>query len=138
MVQATRQEKFQVFAESKSQFFYKVVDARITFVPEKDGKVNKLILHQGCEIWKPCVNSDAERSDHAPGPASQRLHCPPPCRGLRVCLRPEDPAALGRRSCALRREEAVMTRVGSYAKHRRWLSPVAAVLLASCAMASTV
>ncbi len=47
MVQATHQEKLQVFAESTTQFFYKAVDAQITFVPDKDGKVNKLILHQG-------------------------------------------------------------------------------------------
>jgi len=46
MVQATGQEKFPVFAESNTKFFYKVVDARITFVPEQDGKVLKLILHQ--------------------------------------------------------------------------------------------
>lgn len=47
MVQATSQEKFQVFAESKTKFFYKAVDAQITFVPGNDGKIDKLILHQG-------------------------------------------------------------------------------------------
>jgi len=47
MVQATGQEKFQVFAESKTKFFLKVVDAQLTFVPDKDGRVNKVILHQG-------------------------------------------------------------------------------------------
>jgi len=36
-----------MFAESKTNFFYKVVDAQITFVPDKDGKVSKLTLHQG-------------------------------------------------------------------------------------------
>ena len=36
-----------MFAESETQFFYKVVDAQITFVPGNDGKINKLILHQG-------------------------------------------------------------------------------------------
>jgi CubicO group peptidase (beta-lactamase class C family) len=46
MVQATHQEKFPVFAESRTRFFYKVVDAQITFVRDKDGNVNKLILHQ--------------------------------------------------------------------------------------------
>ena len=46
MVQATGQERFPVFAESKIRFFYKVVQAEITFVPEKEGKINKLILHQ--------------------------------------------------------------------------------------------
>ncbi|HTP63286.1 MAG TPA: serine hydrolase [Burkholderiales bacterium] len=47
MVQATGQEKFQVFAESKTEYFYKVVDAQISFVPGSDGKTDKLILHQG-------------------------------------------------------------------------------------------
>ena len=40
-VQATNQPRFEIFAESESEFFLKVVDARITFL--KDG----LILHQG-------------------------------------------------------------------------------------------
>lgn len=39
-VQATGQPRFEIFAESESEFFLKVVDARITFL--KDG----LILHQ--------------------------------------------------------------------------------------------
>jgi hypothetical protein len=40
MAQATGQQKFELFAESETKFFYKVVDARITF--DKD----KLTLHQ--------------------------------------------------------------------------------------------
>lgn len=47
MVQATGQEKFPVFAESPTKFFYKVVDAQITFEPGKEGRADKLILHQG-------------------------------------------------------------------------------------------
>jgi CubicO group peptidase (beta-lactamase class C family) len=46
MVQATGQAKFPVFAESKTEFFYRVVDAQITFVPDREGRVNELILHQ--------------------------------------------------------------------------------------------
>ena len=46
MVQATGQDKFPVFPESNVRFFYKVVDAEITFVPNEEGQVNKLILHQ--------------------------------------------------------------------------------------------
>ena len=46
MVQATGQDKFPVFPESKIRFFYKVVDAEITFVPNEEGQVNKLILRQ--------------------------------------------------------------------------------------------
>ena len=46
MVQATGQAKKPVFAESKTKFFYKAVDAEVTFVPDENGKVDKLILHQ--------------------------------------------------------------------------------------------
>lgn len=44
-VQATGQQKFPVFAESPTKFFYKVVDAQITFVPAA-GEPAHLILHQ--------------------------------------------------------------------------------------------
>lgn len=46
MVQATGQDTVRVLARSKTEFFYTVVDAQITFVPGEDGKVTKLILHQ--------------------------------------------------------------------------------------------
>jgi serine-type D-Ala-D-Ala carboxypeptidase/endopeptidase len=46
MAQATGQNKFQLFAKSETEFFYKVVDAQISFVKGDDGKVQKLILHQ--------------------------------------------------------------------------------------------
>ncbi|MFI5401673.1 MAG: serine hydrolase [Planctomycetota bacterium] len=46
MVQATGQPKFPVFALSETEFFYKIVDARITFEKDKDGKVSRIVLHQ--------------------------------------------------------------------------------------------
>lgn len=45
--QATGQPKFEVFAESQTKFFLKVVDAQVEFVADEDGKVNKMILYQG-------------------------------------------------------------------------------------------
>ena len=45
-VQATGQSKLPMNAESKTKFFLRAVDAQITFVPDKDGKVDELILHQ--------------------------------------------------------------------------------------------
>jgi uncharacterized protein YneR len=45
--QATGQPKFEVFAESETKFFLKVVDAQVEFVPDADGKVSKMILNQG-------------------------------------------------------------------------------------------
>lgn len=45
-MQATGQGKYPVFAESPTKFFYKVVDAQVTFLPAADGKPAALILHQ--------------------------------------------------------------------------------------------
>lgn len=46
LVRATGQDKVQIYPESKTKFFYSVVNAQITVVPGKGGKVKKLILHQ--------------------------------------------------------------------------------------------
>lgn len=46
MVQATGQPKLAMFPESPTKFFLKVVDAQVSFVADKSGKVNALILHQ--------------------------------------------------------------------------------------------
>jgi len=45
-LQPTGQGKFELFPESKTEFFVKTVDAQITFVREENGQVTKLILHQ--------------------------------------------------------------------------------------------
>ena len=45
--QATGQPKFEIFPESETRFFLKVVDAEIEFVRGADGKVTGLVLHQG-------------------------------------------------------------------------------------------
>lgn len=46
MIQATGQEKVEIFPESESKFFLKVVEARIEFVKDASGKVTGLILYQ--------------------------------------------------------------------------------------------
>jgi nitroreductase len=46
-IQATGQSKVELFPESKTKFFLKVVDAQVTFVEGKDGTFNQLTLHQG-------------------------------------------------------------------------------------------
>lgn len=46
-IQATGQSKIQVYPESETDFFYKVVDAQVTFVRNADGQVTGLVLHQG-------------------------------------------------------------------------------------------
>ncbi len=45
-VQATGQGKAEVFPESEKDFFYKVVDAQITFETDGTGSATELILHQ--------------------------------------------------------------------------------------------
>ena len=50
-VQATGQPRAQVFAMSEREFFYKIVEARITFVTDGTGRATSLVLHQnGAEI----------------------------------------------------------------------------------------
>ena len=44
--QATGQAKFQIFPETPSKFYYKVVDAQIKFIQEGD-LVNNIVLYQG-------------------------------------------------------------------------------------------
>jgi serine-type D-Ala-D-Ala carboxypeptidase/endopeptidase len=46
MVQATGQDEYQVFPESDTRFFYRVVDAQITFESTPDGTASALVLHQ--------------------------------------------------------------------------------------------
>ena len=45
-VQATKQQEYEVFAESERDFFYRVVDAQITFDPAENGQTRTLTLHQ--------------------------------------------------------------------------------------------
>ena len=44
--QATGQNRFELFAETETDFFLKVVDAQITFVKDDKGQVTSLVLHQ--------------------------------------------------------------------------------------------
>jgi serine-type D-Ala-D-Ala carboxypeptidase/endopeptidase len=46
MVQATGQPEYEVFPESDTRFFYRVVDAQITFELAPDGTASVLVLHQ--------------------------------------------------------------------------------------------
>ncbi len=45
ITQATGQGKLEIFPESETEFFLKVIDAQLTFVKD-DGKVTHVILHQ--------------------------------------------------------------------------------------------
>jgi len=45
--QLTGQPKFQIFAQSETEFFWKVAVARVSFVKDAAGKVTKLVHRQG-------------------------------------------------------------------------------------------
>lgn len=47
IAQGTGQKKHEIFPESKTKFFFKKIEAQISFIKDEDGKVIKLILHQG-------------------------------------------------------------------------------------------
>jgi CubicO group peptidase (beta-lactamase class C family) len=47
MTQITGQPKFELFAESDTRFFLKVVDAQVEFFADPAGKVTHLVIHQG-------------------------------------------------------------------------------------------
>lgn len=44
--QATAQDRFQVFPQSQTKFYYKVVNAQLEFVRNDEGRVDAMILHQ--------------------------------------------------------------------------------------------
>jgi D-alanyl-D-alanine-carboxypeptidase/D-alanyl-D-alanine-endopeptidase len=46
-VRGTEQPEFELFAESDNRFFMRFVDAQGTFLRDKDGKVDRLLWHQG-------------------------------------------------------------------------------------------
>jgi len=45
--QLTGQDRFEIYSESKTEFFYEVVDAQLTFVVDSNGAVTGLNLRQG-------------------------------------------------------------------------------------------
>lgn len=49
-VQATGQSEFEIFPTSETRFVLKVVEAEIEFIRGDDGKVERLILHQGGRV----------------------------------------------------------------------------------------
>ena len=45
--QITGQPPAEIFASSQRQFFYKVVDAQLTFEGDEQGRLTAVVLHQG-------------------------------------------------------------------------------------------
>jgi len=58
VAQLTGQPEAPIFPESATEFFYKIVDAQITFVPDTQGQASALVLHQnGHNITMPRVDA---------------------------------------------------------------------------------
>lgn len=55
----TGQGDVPFYAESKTKFFAKVVDAQISFVPGENGQAGSLILHQGGDTPMPRIDGAA-------------------------------------------------------------------------------
>ena len=66
--QATGQPKFQIYPESQRDFFYKVVDAQITFETDASGRATSLTLHQNGH------NMPAKRIEGEVAPAAPKEH----------------------------------------------------------------
>jgi CubicO group peptidase (beta-lactamase class C family) len=49
--QLTGQQRFQIYPKSATEFFWKVVDAQVTFVKDANGKVTKAIHHQNGQTF---------------------------------------------------------------------------------------
>jgi len=62
MAQLTGQDYMEIFPESETNFFYKIVDAQLTFVRDSSGKVTSLVLHQNG------VDQTAKRVANEPAP----------------------------------------------------------------------
>jgi CubicO group peptidase (beta-lactamase class C family) len=44
------QPRYEIFPRSETEFFWKAVDAQVTFVKDKNGKVTKAVHHQGGQV----------------------------------------------------------------------------------------
>jgi len=63
--QATGQGKAEIFPESDREYFYKVVDAQITFKADNQGRATELILHQNGQDM-PAKRLEGEAAASAP------------------------------------------------------------------------
>jgi hypothetical protein len=50
--QLTGQPEIEIFPSSKTDFFYTVVDARISFIVDHNGKAFMMILYQGGAVME--------------------------------------------------------------------------------------
>ena len=77
--QLTGQPAFPIFPESPTDFFYKVVNAQITFIPDGQGLAGSLVLHQnGANMTMPRLDDAAARQISAEASARFASQTPNP------------------------------------------------------------
>jgi CubicO group peptidase (beta-lactamase class C family) len=88
-VQLTGQGKTEVFPETDHKFFFKVVDAQLTFVNEAAGRASAVILDQGdCSPRAPRLDdAEAKRIDDAEAAFAKRFKDQTAAPGTEVALR---------------------------------------------------
>ena len=80
-VQATGQPSLPVFASAPEEFYYKVVDARLSFHRDEAGKVDSVVLHQnGRDMLAPRIASEAAAQSEPP----QEIEVDPATLGVYV------------------------------------------------------
>jgi serine-type D-Ala-D-Ala carboxypeptidase/endopeptidase len=87
-VQATNQPRAAVFPKSNTEFFYKVVDAQITFETDSQGHATTLILHQGGRDQKAKRIDDAT-AKQLQDTVAQRFKDQKPFPGSETAIRAE-------------------------------------------------
>jgi beta-lactamase regulating signal transducer with metallopeptidase domain len=69
--QLTNQPKLEIFASAPKEFFWKVVDAQVSFQVGPDGQTTGLVLHQnGRDVAMPRVNPAVQAEGASPAPAA--------------------------------------------------------------------
>lgn len=77
--QLTGQPPFPIFPESTTDFFYKAVNAQITFIPDGQGGTGSLVLHQnGANSTMPRIDEAAARQISAEAAARFASQTPDP------------------------------------------------------------
>jgi beta-lactamase regulating signal transducer with metallopeptidase domain len=84
--QLTGQSAFPIYASSPTEFFYKVVDAQITFLDDSTGQAASLVLHQyGKDMPMPRID-DSEAAQMAASRAA-KVQSQTPTPGAEAALR---------------------------------------------------
>jgi bla regulator protein BlaR1 len=86
MARVTGQPAFEIFAESETQFFWKVVDAQLTFAIDGSGSVQSATLHQHGQNM-PMTRVDASEAAAAQAKLDARIQAQQPTPGSEAALR---------------------------------------------------